>query len=231
MDWKRLIVFLFILLLTLSGCKKNEEINILSDEKYLLLPFYIEKTYGKLQIENTPINLFSTSNSANFIKLLNLSKYNVIITDNITFDFIKSNDHSWIKICEIAVKKPAVYKLVRNKTEKFNDKTYALNTPLYRKFADKNTIFIDTTDELFTKNKIYFKKIKKGFIPVEKIGRVKYYLCVRENSVAFKSKNLKNLLILYKDGLIYTKDPAVVKYVTQTSNIKTLKEIDFINCI
>ena len=231
MDWKKFLTLFFILLLTLSGCRKNEEINILSDEKYLLLPFYIEKTYGKLQTKDVKINLFSVSNSADFIKLLNLTKYNVIITDNITFGFLKSTDNSWIKICEVAVKKPAIYKLLRKDITIPPTKTYALNTPIYRDLTGKDTIFIDSIDNLFTKNKIYFKKIVKPYKPIKGIGKVKYYLCVRKNSIAFKKENLKNILMLYKEGFIYINDPAVVKYVTTVNKIEPLKEIDFINCI
>ncbi|OMH40679.1 hypothetical protein [Desulfurobacterium indicum] len=216
--------------LLFSGCKEYTEINILAENKYILLPFYAEKAYGKLNIKNSIITLNYSKNSAEFIKLLNLSKYNVIIVDNITYDFIKAIDNSWIKICSVGKKSPAIFKMTKTNSPAPN-LFYALNTPLYRYFADNNTVYIDSFRELLKKHGIYFKEPLKSYKIIENIGKVKYLLCIRKGSPAAKLKNLKKILLLWQDGTTYIFDPAAIKYIMVKYNIKQRKDINFLNCI
>ncbi|WP_457567623.1 hypothetical protein [Desulfurobacterium sp.] len=220
-----LITVAFFLLL--SGCKEYSEINILAENKYILLPFYAEKAYGKLHIKNSIITLNHSRNSAEFIKLLNLSKYNIIIVDNVTYDFIQTIDNSWIKICSVGEKEPAVFKMVKRKTNIF----YALNTPLYRHFTDDKTIYVDSFRELIKKNGIYFKEPVSSYTIIGSRGRIKYLLCVRKGSPAARTAIIKKILLMWEDGTTYIFDPAAVRYIMAKYNIKQRKDIDFLNCL
>ncbi|WP_457570015.1 hypothetical protein [Desulfurobacterium sp.] len=216
--------------LLFSGCKEYTEINILAENKYILLPFYAEKAYGKLNIKNSVITLNYSQNSAEFIKLLNLSKYNVIIVDNVTYNFIKTIDSSWIKICSVGKKSPAIFKMTKINSPLPN-LFYALNTPLYRYFADGNTVYIDSFQDLLKKRGIYFKEPLQSYKIIKTKGKVKYFLCIRKGSPAAKLKNLKKILLLWEDGITYIFDPAAIKYIMAKYNIKQRKDIDFLNCI
>ncbi|WP_456395547.1 hypothetical protein [Desulfurobacterium sp.] len=221
---------LVVTFLLFSGCKEYTEINILSENKYILLPFYAEKIYGKLNTRNTVISLNYSENSAEFIKLLNLSKYNTIIVDNVTFNFIKTIDNSWIKICSVGEKSPAIFKMVKNNSP-LPKLFFALNTPLYRHFAGSNTVYIDSFQDLIKNRGIYFENRLKSYKTIRKIGRIKYFLCVRKGSSAAKPENLKKILLLWEDGITYIFDPVAIKYIMTTYNIKQRKDIDFLNCI
>ncbi|WP_456426251.1 hypothetical protein [Desulfurobacterium sp.] len=225
-----LVIIVALFLILLYSCKEYTEINILAENEYILLPFYVEKAYGKLNTKNTIINLNYGENTADFIKLLNLSKYNVMIIDNVTYNFIRKVDNSWIKVCTVGGKKPAVYKLIKNK-QFFDGYFYALNTPLYRNFAGKNTVFLDSFNELIKKNNIYFKTPLPGFQVIQKIGKVSYLLCVRKNSKAARKENLKRILLLWEDGITYIYDPFAIKYILHKYGIKHRTDIAFRNCI
>ncbi|WP_456460336.1 hypothetical protein [Desulfurobacterium sp.] len=225
-----IIMVAFSILILFYGCKEYTQINILAENEYILLPFYAEKAYGKLNIKNTIINLSYVENTADFIRLLNLSKYNVIIIDNVTYNFIRKVDNSWIKVCTVGEKKPAVYKLIKNK--QFSDGYfYALNTPLYRNFAGRNTIFLDSFSDLIKKNNIYFKTPLPGFQVIRKIGRISYLLCIRKNSEAAEKENLKNILLLWEDGVTYMYDPLAIKYILYKNRMKERTDITFGNCM
>ncbi len=224
---RKAVVFLFLFLILLSGCQKRQDINILSYEKYLLLPFYIEENYGKLTLKDGAIKLTYVKNSAGFIRFLNLSKYNVVIIDSFTFDFLRRMDDSWVKVCEIAEKTPAIYKLQKGEG---SGRFYALNTPVYRNLIKEDVLFVGSFDNLKDKKRIYFKDLLPKFTKLKGIGKLNFYLCVRKNSPAIENENLKTLLSILQEGIVYTNDPVVVRYVSSIKHIESSGIFKFKNC-
>ncbi len=225
----RLWIALLLLSLTIIyGCS-NKDIYILSEDEYLLLPIKVSEFSGF----NDKVNLKVQTEYANdekFLRLLNISRFNAIIVDNYTFNFLKVHDPSWIKVCTVAVKKPAIFLLKKAYSD---GKLYIINLPVYKELMkQKGLSYISTesSSSLFNKDFIAYTKPIRGFKIVGSFGSMEFYLCVKSDLLTNHSKAVSNLVKSWEEGVTYLKDEDVFEYLLDRTRIKRDATIKFRSC-
>ncbi|WP_163329226.1 hypothetical protein GFV12_07355 [Desulfurobacterium thermolithotrophum] len=104
MTIKYFILSLFSIFI-ICGCNSNDDITLITNDKYLLIPLKATNFCGYFQKNKIEIQMDSVGSEKILVRFINFSKYNSIITDEKTTNYILSNSKSWIKLCMVAVEK------------------------------------------------------------------------------------------------------------------------------
>ena len=219
------IVFLPILI---SSCG-NQKVYLLSEDEYLLLPIKVSEFTGFLDKVGIKVQAEHAKDEI-FLKLLNISGFNAIIVDNFTFTYLKRLDPSWVKLCTVAVKEPAIFLLTRNSPV---NKLYTINLPIYKEILRRNRIDFMSVKEfnkLIEKNYIAYLKPIKGFRIVKALSSAEFFLCVKLNLLSNHPGVVSSLMKSWEEGLTYIKDEAVFEYFLDRTGIRQDKTIKFRSC-
>jgi len=104
MNRESLLKALLFLLLLLSGCHSGERLYVIAQGKELLLPIKASQFFGYFQKRELEVKTDYVEKPEELIRLLNFSKYTVVITDRETARKVENLSRKWKKICRVAVK-------------------------------------------------------------------------------------------------------------------------------
>jgi len=105
MNRESLLTLLLGLLLLLSGCHDERRLYLLSYGSEVLLPLKACHFTGCFDREELSVRAETARTPAEFIRLLNFSKYSAVIATGGLADRLTSLSGRWKKVCLVAVKK------------------------------------------------------------------------------------------------------------------------------
>ncbi len=103
-------VFLLLLSLLLGCANKDDSIDLLSQEKALLLPLKASDFFGYFLKEDLKIS--QESSNGDVIRFLNFPRFKAVIADDKTVNRLKKITGNWVPICLVALKGDKRYFLI-----------------------------------------------------------------------------------------------------------------------
>jgi len=215
-----------LLLLTLLFSCGNDRIEILSESSYLVLPLRVSEFTGLLDRERLNVRVEPARDEGTFFRLLNISRFNGIIVDSYSLNFIEKHDSDWVRVCSVATKKPAIIIMERGEGE-----LYAPDLPIYRQIL-KGIPYrtVERVEDLLKMKRIAYSEPLKGYRVERGMGRVDFYLCVRKSFLSGNPKAVSKLLKAWEEGVTYLKDRAVFEYILERTGLREEKSIRFRSC-
>ncbi|WP_456341866.1 hypothetical protein [Thermovibrio sp.] len=115
MNRESLLIALLLLFSLLTGCHTGERIYVISSDKEVLLPIKASQFFGYFSKRKIEVRTDSTKDTEELIRLLNFSKYTVVITDRKTGKKVENLSRKWKEICTVAIKRRKIKPIKRER--------------------------------------------------------------------------------------------------------------------